>query len=82
VAERRAGPDPRPADPDARPAPRPGAKVRQANFTFTHEGDDTKVYKDFEESPKPDHVLYRAGTFDNPHARQFAEDTSRSSRRN
>lgn len=53
----------------------PRAKVRQANFTFTHEGDGTKVYRDFEESPKPHHVLYRAGTFDNPHARQFAEDT-------
>jgi hypothetical protein len=53
----------------------PKARVRQANFTFTHEGDDTKVYRDFEEMPKPDHVLYRAGTFDNPHARQFAEDT-------
>lgn len=51
----------------------PRAKVLQANFTFTHEGDDTRVYRDFEEKPLPQHVLYRAGTFDNPSAAVFAE---------
>jgi hypothetical protein len=47
------------------------ARVLQFMVTFTHEGDDTRVYRDFEREPKPDHVLYRAGTFDNPHAQAF-----------
>lgn len=51
----------------------PKAKFLQFLLTFTHEGDSTRVYEDFEESPKPDHVLYRAGTLENPHAAEFAE---------
>ena len=47
------------------------ARFLQFMVTFTHEGDDTRVYRDFERDPKPDHVLYRAGTFDNPHAQAF-----------
>lgn len=51
----------------------PLAKILQANFTFTHEGDGTRVYRDFEEKPLAGHKLYRAGTFENPSAQQFAE---------
>jgi hypothetical protein len=51
----------------------PRAKFLQFMVTFTHEGDGTRVYQDFEREPKPDHVLYRAGTIENPHAAAFAE---------
>lgn len=51
----------------------PKATIQQFNMTFTHEGDDTSVYRDFEEKPKPDHMLYRAGSFENPHAVDFAD---------
>lgn len=51
----------------------PKARFLQFMVTFTHEGDDTRVYRDFEREPKPDHVLYRAGTFENPHAAAFGE---------
>lgn len=51
----------------------PRARFLQFMVTFTHEGDDTRVYRDFELDPKPGHVLYRAGTTDNPHAAAFAE---------
>jgi len=49
-------------------------RIMQFNMTFTHEGDDTAVYRDFEEKPKPEHVLYRAGTFENPAGVEFAKD--------
>src|SRR5258706_327102 len=49
----------------------PRARFLQFMVTFTHEGDDTRVYRDFELEPKPDHVLYRTRTLDNPHARAF-----------
>lgn len=49
------------------------ARFKQFLMTFTHEGDATKVYEDFERDPKPDHKLYRAGTFDNPHAKEYGE---------
>jgi hypothetical protein len=49
----------------------PRARFLQFMVTFTHEGDDTRVYRDFELEPKPDHVLYRARTLENPHARAF-----------
>lgn len=51
----------------------PRARILQFLMTFTHEGDDTAVYRDFEESPKPNHKLYRAGTFENPHAKDYAD---------
>jgi hypothetical protein len=51
----------------------PRASFLQFLLTFTHEGDDTRVYRDFEREPKPDHCLYRSGTFENPHAQQFGE---------
>lgn len=49
------------------------ARCIQFLMTFTHEGDATKVYEDFESSPKPSHRLYRAGTFENPYAKEFGE---------
>ena len=49
------------------------AQIRQINYTFTHEGDDTQVFQDFEENPLPDHVLYRSDTRSNPTAREFAK---------
>jgi hypothetical protein len=51
----------------------PKAKVLQLNLTFTHEGDMTRVYEDYEEKPKKDHILYRAETTENPHALDFAK---------
>lgn len=50
-----------------------GPRFKQFMMTFTHEGDMTRVYRDFEEDPKPEHFLYRAGTFDNPHAKEYGE---------
>lgn len=49
------------------------ARFLQFLMTFTHEGDATKVYEDFERTPKPDHKLYRAGLFENPHAKAYGE---------
>ena len=51
----------------------PKARFLQFMLTFTHEGDDTRVYRDFERDLKPDHVLYRSGTFQNPFAKAFGE---------
>lgn len=51
----------------------PRARFLQFLLTFTHEGDDTRVYRDFERDPKPGHRLYRAGTFENPHAQAFGD---------
>jgi hypothetical protein len=48
-------------------------RFKQFVMTFTHEGDATKVYEDFEREPKADHKLYRAGTFENPDAVEFGE---------
>jgi hypothetical protein len=45
----------------------PGARFKQFNLTYTNEGQETRVYRDFEESPKPDHVLYRSSTRQNTH---------------
>jgi len=50
----------------------PAARLLQMNLTFTHEGDATRVYEDFEEKPKPDHALYRSTTEQNPHMAGFA----------
>lgn len=49
------------------------ARFKQFLMTFTHEGDATRVYEDFEREPKPDHKLYRTGTFDNPDAKEYGE---------
>jgi hypothetical protein len=51
----------------------PRARFLQFLVTFTHEGDGTRVYQDFEREPKPGHVLYRAATVENPHATAFAD---------
>lgn len=45
----------------------PKARIYQMNLTYTHEGEDTRVYRDFEENPKPEHVLYRSSTRANIH---------------
>ena len=50
-----------------------GPRFKQFIMTFTHEGDMTRMYRDFEEDPKPEHFLYRAGTVENPHAKEFGE---------
>jgi hypothetical protein len=44
-----------------------GSRVRQFNVTYTNEGEDTRVWKDFEGDPKADHVLYRGSTRQNVH---------------
>lgn len=51
----------------------PRARILQFNMTFTHEGDGTAVYEDFVEKPKPEHMLYRLRTGDNPVAEEFAK---------
>jgi hypothetical protein len=50
----------------------PNAMFQQFLMTFTHEGDNTSVFLDFESKPKADHMLYRAGTNENPTAKDFA----------
>jgi hypothetical protein len=52
----------------------PKAKILQGMFTYTPEGDDTRMYEDFEENPKPSHAVYTAGTFENPHARDYGTE--------
>ncbi len=45
----------------------PRARFKQLNLTYTNEGEDTRVWKDFEGDPKPDHALYRSSTRENRH---------------
>jgi len=54
----------------------PRADFRQLMFTYTNEGDGTRVYEEFH-SGRPDHALYRATTRENPAARHFYELQSR-----
>lgn len=54
----------------------PRVRVLQFNMTTTHEGDATEFYRLFEEKPTPQHKLYRAGTFENPHAQEFGDTMS------
>jgi hypothetical protein len=53
------------------------AKARrvQCLFTYTNEGDGTRVYQEFRRG-LPTHALYRAGTAENPHAKAFLEQIS------
>jgi hypothetical protein len=44
-------------------------------FTYTNEGDSTRVYREFH-SGRPDHALYRASTRENPAVREFYERQS------
>jgi hypothetical protein len=44
-----------------------GARFHQFNVTYTNEGEDTRVYQDFEDVPKPGHSLHRASTRQNRH---------------
>jgi hypothetical protein len=56
-----------------------GARLLQANYTFTHEGDCTAVYCRFEEdfAGHADYALYRGGSEDNPLMRAFAQQKRR-----
>jgi hypothetical protein len=45
----------------------PGARFHQFNVTYTNEGEDTRVYQDFEADPKPGRRLYRGSTRENRH---------------
>lgn len=40
----------------------PKARFLQFNVTYTNEGEDTRVYTDFEAEPKADHRLHRVST--------------------
>lgn len=40
-------------------------KIKQFNMTYTPEGDNTRVYRDFELRPKVNHKLYRSHTREN-----------------
>lgn len=42
-------------------------KIKQFNMTYTPEGDNTRVFRDFELRPKKNHKLYRAHTRENIH---------------
>jgi hypothetical protein len=57
----------------------PKANFLQANYTFTHEGDDTAVYRRFEQDflGHPDYAVYRAASHDNPLMRNYAEEKRR-----
>jgi hypothetical protein len=43
----------------------PKARIKQALFTYTNEGDGTRIYEDFN-AGKPGRALYRAATKSNP----------------
>lgn len=57
----------------------PRANFLQANYTFTHEGDATRVYQRFEEecAGHPDYALYRGTSRDNPLMRLYADEKRR-----
>jgi len=54
----------------------PNARFLQANYTFTHEGDCTAVFRRFEEdlSDHPDYGLYRGSSDQNPLMRRYAQE--------
>ena len=58
----------------------PKARLLQANYTFTHEGDCTRVYRRFEEEFQghADYALYRASTEENYLMRQYAAEKRQS----
>lgn len=45
----------------------PSARIRQALWTYTNEGDHTRVYQWMHDTKKKDSVCYRASTLENPH---------------
>jgi len=45
----------------------PKAKIHQFNVTYTNEGEDTRVYQDFEGEPKAGHRMHRGSTRENVH---------------
>lgn len=50
----------------------PAARIRQIIFTYTNEGDTTRVYEELN-SGKQKTALYRIRTIDNPAAKEFYE---------
>jgi hypothetical protein len=50
----------------------PRAKLWQGMFTYTNEGDGTRVYEEFN-AGKPDYALYRLPTWENPTVKEFYE---------
>jgi hypothetical protein len=55
----------------------PKARILQANYTFTHEGDCTGVYRRFEEEGRDNQVLYRGRSEQNPLMREYAKEKRR-----
>jgi hypothetical protein len=57
----------------------PAARILQANYTFTHEGDCTAVFRRFEQdfSDHPDYGLYRGSSDQNPLMRHYAQEKRR-----
>jgi hypothetical protein len=57
----------------------PAARILQANYTFTHEGDCTPAYRRFEEEAlgRPDYAIYRGASADNPLMRDYAAEKRR-----
>jgi hypothetical protein len=55
----------------------PNARILQANYTFTHEGDCTAVFRRFEEefADHPDYGLYRGRSEANPLMCHYARET-------
>ena len=49
------------------------ARARQVMVTGTHEGKGTWLYRDWEQKPKRGHRLYRASSYENPIAREYAD---------
>ena len=54
----------------------PSARIRQANYTFTHEGDCTAVFRRFEQqyADHPNYGLYRGSSDANPLMRHYASE--------
>lgn len=48
----------------------PKARIHQFNLTYTNEGEDTRVYQDFEAEPKAAHRMHRGSTRENRHLPQ------------
>lgn len=55
----------------------PHARLLQGLYTYTNEGDHTRVYEDFH-SERSDHAIYRASTRDNKHVAAFVGDLIKS----
>ena len=53
----------------------PKARLRQLMFTWSNEGDGTRIYREFHGESRPtSHACYLARTIDNPAAREFEKE--------